>query len=243
MGPMEVETAVDSSSDMILKVLRKTCSRAAARLAPSMADRLKCNEPNTMAAVTATNAVASRISTSVKASSESSRGRKHIRARLQHFIGRSLLPENLDFHFSNSRQSRRGDDALPPVPFRPICDVAGDLIARRRIAKVAGGFSDRVHRTELRFDQFFLRQHGGGRDVCRAGMKIEIPIPQSEKDRQGEGKNRHGDQHFHQGKAASVSYRHTPDVLPTLHHRAHRCREIRFITSSRLPAILAAVPA
>src|SRR5215467_2730445 len=120
IGPIEVETAADSSSVMILKVLRRSCSRAAARLAPSMADMLTCNDPNTIAAITATSAVASRISTSVKASSEPSRGRKHIGVGFEHLIGRSLLPENLDLYFPNSRQRRRRDDAFPPVAYRPI---------------------------------------------------------------------------------------------------------------------------
>src|SRR6476660_3582425 len=156
MGPLELETAVDSSSDMILRVLRMRCSRAEARLAPSMADMLTCNEPNTMAAVTATSAVASTISTSVKPFSESTRGRKHIGVGLEHFIGRSLLPENLDLYFSNSRQRCRRNDAFPPEPFGPVGDVAGHLIAGRRIAEVAGGFSDRIDGTEFSFDQFFL---------------------------------------------------------------------------------------
>src|SRR6476659_498394 len=221
MGPMEVVTAVDISSDMIRKVLRNSCSRAAERLAPSMATVLKCNEPKTMAAMTATSAVASSTSTSVKASSESSRGRKYIGAGLQHFIGRSLLPENLDFYFANGRQGRRRDDALPSILFSPIRDVTRHLVAWRRIAEITGGFSDRIDRTELRLDQFFLRQHRGGRNVGRPGMEIEVQIAQPEKDRHGQGQNRHGDQHLEEGKTLSVGCRQTPHHLLVLHHCAH----------------------
>src|SRR5689334_139020 len=183
IGTKGVATAVANSSDMIRKVLRNSCSRAAERLAPSMATVLKCNEPKTMAAMTATSAVASSTSTSVKASSESSRGCKHIGAGLQHFIGRSLLPENLDFYFANGRQGRRRDDALPPILFSPIRDVSGHLVAWWGIAEIAGGFSDRIDRTELRLDQFLLRQHCGGRNVDRPGMEVQIPITQSQENR------------------------------------------------------------
>src|SRR4029078_3733148 len=155
-GPMEVVTAVDISSDMIRKVLRNSCSRAAERLAPSMATVLKCNEPKTVAAMTATCAVASSTSTSVKASSESSRRRKYIGAGLQHFIGRSLLPENLNFYFANGREGCRRNDALPWILFSPIRHVARHLVAWRRITEITGGFSDRIDRTELCLGQFLL---------------------------------------------------------------------------------------
>src|SRR5689334_459212 len=143
-------------------VLRNTCSRAAERLAPSIAIALRFKDPNTMAAMTATSAVANRTSTSVKPASEAGRGRKHICTGLKHFIGGSLLPKNLDLHLANGRQRGRGNDALPSVAHSPVLNVKGHLIARRRIAEVTGGFADGIDGTQLRFNEFFLRQHGRG---------------------------------------------------------------------------------
>src|SRR5262245_20253907 len=155
---------------MMRKVLLSICARDAALRALSIASVLSCNDPNTMAAMTATSAVANNTSTRVKPRSEACGGRKHIGTGLEYFLRESLLPENLDFDFTNCLQRCRGDDSLPSILFRALSAVTAGLVTQRRIPEVSAGFPDRINQTQLRFHQLFLGQHCGGGDIGGARL-------------------------------------------------------------------------
>src|SRR5690242_3001613 len=113
---MGLDTEAVSSSAMMRNVLLKTCSLAAVMRARSIAAVLSCSDPNTMAAMTATSAVANNTSTRVKPLSEACTGCcEPIGVSFEHFIRSPSFPENLDLDLTNSIQRCGGDDTLPPI--------------------------------------------------------------------------------------------------------------------------------
>src|SRR5512139_3046463 len=98
---------------MMRRVLLRSCSREAVLRALSIAMVLRFNDPNTMAAITATSAVASNTSTRVNPRSERCTLHEYIGADLEHFVRRAFLPQNLYFYFPHRIQRCRGDNAFP----------------------------------------------------------------------------------------------------------------------------------
>src|SRR5215467_911981 len=182
-GPIGFETEAVNSSAMMRKVLLSICACAALLRAVSIASVLRRSDPNTMAAMIATSAVANNTSTRVKPRSEARGWREHIGTGLEYFLCIPLLPQNLNFDFTNRLQGCRGDDSLPSILFRPFGGITEHLVTQRWIPEVSAGFPDRIDQTHLCFHQLLLGQHRGGSDIGRTRLQVKIPVPQTKQDR------------------------------------------------------------